>query len=166
MKSSKKRFTIIYVNLFLILFLYILRASGLLLLQIGNISPIILLPLVISIAMFFGELSGAVSGFVVGLLMDTTSVGSSVFGCLSIMIIGLLCGIAAKFYLNKNIKSALALSVVSSFIYYLVKFLCLGLFSGKGVDGQYFANFLLPAVFYTSVFIIPFYFLQKKLKDL
>lgn len=166
MKSSRKRFTIIYINLFLILLLYILRVSGLLLLKIGNISPILLLPLVISIALFFGELNGAIAGFTVGLLMDTSTIGSSVFGCLCIMIIGFLCGIASKFYLNKNIKSALALSVSASFVYYLARFLCFGLFAGKGVDGQYFADFILPGAIYTSLFIIPFYFLQKKLKEI
>lgn len=164
--NNKKRFTVTYVNILLILFLYILRASGLLLLKIGDTSPFILLPLVVSISLFFGEWSGASAGFLVGLLMDSTTLGSSVFSCLSVMLIGLICGVAANFYLNKNIKSALALSVCASLAYYLCKFLFLSVLARKGVDGQYFTSFLLPSVAYTSVFIIPFYFLQKKLKDL
>ncbi|MBR6743554.1 MAG: rod shape-determining protein MreD [Clostridia bacterium] len=166
MKKNKKRFTVTYVNILLILLLYILRASGLLLLKIGDISPILLLPLVVSISLFFGEWNGAAAGFLVGLLMDTTTLGSSVFSCLCFMLIGLTCGVAANFYLNKNIKSALALSVCASFAYYLFKFLFLSIIAGTGIDGQYFASFVLPSIAYTSIFIIPFYFLQKKLKEL
>lgn len=166
MNKRKKRFTITYLNLLLILLLFLLRASGLLTLKIGFISPIVLLPLVISISLFFGEWNGAAAGFLVGLLMDTTALGSSIFNSLCIMIIGLLSGIAANFYLNKNIKSALALSLGASFLYYLAKFFFIDILAEGKVDGHYFASFLLPSVFYTAVFIVPFYFLQRKLKSL
>ena len=128
MNKSKKKFVAVYVNLLLIFILHFLRASGLLSLAIANVSPIVLLPLVVSIAMFFGEWSGAAAGFLVGLLMDSVSMGSSVFNSFCIMTIGLLCGVAANFYLNKNIKSAFALSVSASFAYYLFKFLFLSIF--------------------------------------
>lgn len=166
MNKSKKKFVAIYVNLLLIFILHFLRASGLLSLAVFGVSPIILLPLVVSIAMFFGEWRGATAGFLVGLLMDSLSMGSSIFNSLCIMAIGLLCGIAANFYLNKNIKSAFALSASASFAYYFLKFLFLSIFVDGRVDGKLFADFLLPGVVYTSIFIIPFYFLERKLKDL
>ncbi len=166
MNKNKKRFINAYLNLFLILSLFMLRTSGLLTLNIGQISPIILLPLVVAISMFFGEWYGAAAGFLVGLLMDTTTLGSSIFNTICIMLIGLVCGVAANFYLNKNIKSALALSSCASFCYYLLKFLFLYVLAQNKVDGQLFANYLLPSVFYTALFIIPFYFLERKLKDL
>lgn len=166
MDKRKKRFVITYVNIVMVFLLFILRASGLLTLQIGSISPILLLPLVVSVSMFFGEWYGASVGFLSGLLMDSLSLGSSLFNTFCIMLIGLLCGIAANFYLNKNIKSALALSSAASFGYYLAKFLFLYVFKSGAAEGQLFAEFLLPSVIYTAIFIIPFYFLEKKLKNL
>lgn len=166
MNKNKKRFASVYINLLLIIFLFLFRTSGLITFKIGQISPIVVLPLIVAISMFFGEWSGAAYGFIAGLLMDSTSLGSSLFNSICMMLIGLFCGIVANFYLNKNIKSALALSGAASFSYYLAKFLLLYVLAGNGVDGQLFARYLLPGVLYTSVFIVPFYFLERKLKSL
>lgn len=166
MKKNRLRYLAFFINALLIATLFILRYSGLATLAIGQAVPITLLPLVVAISVFYGEWYGAVSGFFAGALMDTVMSGSSCFNTLVIMLIGLICGFLASYFLNRNIRSAACLSLGAAAVYLFVRLTFFYFFRGISVGAEYYSFYFIPTIFYTALFIIPFYFLEKKLKSM
>ncbi len=155
-----------FINVILILFLFVLRYSGLATLAIGRAIPVTLVPFVTAVSLFYGEWKGAATGFFAGALMDGVMNGSSCFNTIALMLIGVIAGCLSSYYLNKNIRSALCLSLGASFVYLFARLLFFYTFKGISVNMDYFAAYFIPTVFYTALFIIPFFFLEKALKRL
>ncbi len=153
------------VNFSLIGVLFIFRYSGLFVLNIGKATSILIIPLIVAIAIFFGEFSGFMAGLVAGVLLDTQVVGSSCFNIFALMLLGLLSGLLSTYLLNKNLKSAICLSFGATFLYFLSRYLVLFAFQGSPLNFNYFMSHLIPSVIYTSIFIIPFYYLEKILRS-
>lgn len=166
MKKNNRRFIALAINALLLIFLFVIRYSGLATLAIGQAVPITLIPFAVAIALFWGEWVGASVGFIAGALMDGSMSSSSCFNTLALMLIGLICGILSSYYMNKNIRSAICLSLGSAFVYLFARLTFFYSFKGISVGAEYYSNYFIPTVFYTAVFILPFYFLEKKLKDL
>ena len=166
MKNNRGRYVAFFINLFLIIILFVIRYSGLLTLAIGTAIPITLLPLIVGIAIFYGEWFGAAAGLFAGALMDSVMSGSSCFNSLSVMMLGLLSGVLASYFMNKNVRSAACLSLGAAFLYLFARQISFYSFKGIPVDAEYYSTYFIPTAIYTAVFIIPFYFLEKKLKNL
>ena len=161
MKKKKKLLLLNLLNFGIIFVLFLLRYSGVLILKIGQAAPVIILPLIVAIAIFFGELSGFTAGLFAGILMDTQVVGSSCFNVFALMLLGLISGLCSTYLLNKNLKSALCLSLCTSFIYFLFRYLVLFVFKGITFSFDYVISYFLPSVIYTSIFILPCYYFEK-----
>ncbi len=166
MKNNNRQLLAFIINIVIIILLYILRYSGIMTFSIGQAVPITLIPFVVAVAIFYGEWLGAVAGFFAGALMDGSMSGSSCFNTLVIMFIGLVSGILASYFMNKNIRSAACLSLGSAFVYLFAKTIFFYSFKGITTGTDYYSLYFIPTVFYTALFIIPFYFLERKLKDL
>lgn len=166
MKKNRGRYLAFLVNFILIIFLFVIRYSGLITLAIGHAVPITLIPLVVAVSLFFGEWYGAAAGLFAGALMDSSMSGSSCFNTLTVMLLGLLCGVLSSYYMNKNIRSAACLSLGSAFLYLFARQTFFYSFKGITVGAEYYSTYFIPTVIYTAVFIIPFYFLEKKLKNI
>ena len=135
MKKKRSRYIAFFVNLSLIILLFILRYSGLATLNIGHAIPITLIPLIVAVSLFYGEWYGATAGFFAGSRM------------------------------NKNIRSAAFLSLGASFLYLFTRQIFFYSFKGITVDAEYYSTYFIPTVIYTAIFIIPFYLIEKKLKN-
>ncbi len=166
MKNNTRKLIAFTINAIILILLFILRYSGLATLAIGQAVPITIIPFVVALSIFWGEWSGATAGFIAGALMDGVMSGSSCFNTLAIMLIGLICGLLASYYMNKNIHSAACLSLGAAFVYLFARLTFFYSFKGISVGTEYYSSYFIPTVFYTAVFIIPFYFLEKKLKNL
>ena len=166
MKKNTRRLIVFAINAVLLIFLFVIRYSGLATLAIGQAVPITLIPFVVAVSLFWGEWIGATAGFIAGALMDGSMIGSSCFNTLTLMLIGLICGVLSSYYMNKNIRSAACLSLGASFLYLFARLAFFYSFKGISVGTEYYSNYFIPTVFYTAVFILPFYFLEKKLKEL
>ena len=153
------------VNALLIFILFILRYSCGLTFGIGNAIPVILIPLVLSCAIFYGENVAMLAGFFTGALMDGSTSNGSWFNTLFLTLGCLICAFLSARVLNRNIKAAICLSVGLSFGYFFIKYLIFFVFAGVAVNYDYFVLDLIPSALYTSLWLIPFYFLQKKLSD-
>lgn len=164
-KNNRKRWSFI-INAFCIIALFILRYSSLLTLKIGQASPITLIPFVIAVSIFWGSGYGAVAGFFSGVLMDGVLTDSSCFNTIALMFLGALCGVLSSHYLNKNIKSAICLSLGGVFAYLFLKLTIFYSFKEISIGAEYFASYFIPTIFYTALFIIPFYFLERKLSNI
>ncbi len=165
MNVKKKRFICAFVNALLILLCFILRFSGATL-ALGEAVPMILLPLVLSVAMFCSENAALTAGFLAGVLMDSSSSETLLFNTLFLTLGALACSLLSSKYLNRNLKSALCLSAGMSFGYYILKYLIYFVFSSVSAQHSYFSSYLIPSATYTALWIIPFYFMQKKLNNI
>lgn len=166
MKKNRGRYLAFLINFILIIFLFTLRYSGLATLTIGHAAPITLIPLVVAVSLFYGEWYGAATGLFVGALMDSSMSGSSCFNTLTVMLLGLLCGVLSSYYMNKNIRSAGCLSLGATFLYLFTRQTFFYSFKGITVGAEYYSTYFIPSVVYTAIFIVPFYFLEKKLKNI
>ncbi len=166
MNNKKKRFISAFVNILLIFIVFILRYSGVATLKIGGAVPNLLIPLSLSIALFYSEAVGAWSGLCIGILIDSVSAENSFFSTLYFFIGVSLCSVMTARLLNRNFKSAACLSLGMSFGYFFLKYLISFPFKGISVNYDYFVLTLIPSAVYTAVWILPFYFLQKKLTEL
>ena len=127
----------------------------------------LLLPFFIAFCMFAQELTAAFTGLTLGIFMDAFSSGSSLYNTFFLFILGTAIAVLVRYLLNVNFRSALMLSIVSSLVYYLLRWFLYYAFNHTLSDSTaYIMQYALPSVIYTNLFIIPFYFLQKRLNSL
>lgn len=165
MTITRRRFIAALVSSLLLFTLFLLFFMGDGFLRIGNAVPLILLPLVLSISFFYGDNPSIIAGLFAGILLDSSSANTSCFNTLFFVVVAGVTNLLAVRFLNRNLKAAICLSVGVSFGYYFLKYLVYFAFSGVSVTTDYFLNYLIPSSVYTAVWIIPFYFLQKKLSN-
>lgn len=166
MNRKRAQFITVFVNLLLIIIAFLIRYSGSRFLCIGNATPLFLIPITLSIAIFYGENAGLFSGLLAGVLMDSSDSAVTCYNTFFFIIACSLCAVLASRVLNKNIKAALCLSGGMSFGYYILKYIIFYSFSGISVEYGYFTSYLVPSALYTALLLIPFYFLQKNLSNL
>lgn len=131
-------------------------------LTVNGVTPNMVLPLAVAFAFFFGETAGGFFGFFSGILLDLYISPNFPVNALLILVMGCACGLIARLLLTKNIASAIILCIVCLFVYYGVCWICFrGGFSDTGI--WYLKNRFLLSVIYSWIFIIPWYFLCKKL---
>lgn len=163
MNTKRLRFISAFVNVMLICTVIALRYSGVLTFQIGNAIPVVVLPIIIAIALFSSNTASLLYALLAGILMDSMSSDSSCFNTLFLVVTATACNLLINRLLNRNIKAAVYLSAVISLIYFFLKYLIFFAFRSISVNYDYFMLYLIPSVLYTAIFIIPFYFLEKKL---
>ncbi len=165
MEIKRRRFIAAFVNAIIIFAVFLLRFSDIATLQIGYAIPILLIPIVISVSIFFGENATLLSALLAGLLMDCAAADTSCFNTVFFVLGSTACGVMANRFLNRNLKAAVCLSLGLSFAYFVLKYLIFFVFGGIAVNYDYFVLNLIPSAVYTALWIIPFYFLQKKLSN-
>lgn len=166
MNDKKRRFVCAFVNIILIFVIFILRYSGLCTLKIGEAVPNLLMPLALSIAVFYSNTAYLSAGLFIGILMDSAATEASFFNTVYFVVGCSVCSVLATRLLNRNLKAAICLSLGMSFCYFFLRYLVFFAFKGIAVNYEYFVVYLIPSVVYTAVWFIPFYFLQKKLTEI
>lgn len=165
MDIKRRRFIAAFINTLLLLLAFLLRYSGATL-SIGNATPVLLLPITVSVSIFFGGNASLLSGIFAGVLMDSAAADTSCFNTVFFVLAATAGSMLSSRFLNRNLKAAVCLSVGVSFAYFFIKYLVFFAFRGVAVNYDYFILYLIPSVVYTAVWIIPFYFLQKKLSEI
>lgn len=150
---------IYYILAFLVSFA--ITYTTLIPIRIANATPTPLIALVIAYSYFYGETRGFTVGLIVGIFADGVAADTVGFNAIMLAVIGMLAGALVKKYLNKNIYSAVFLSVIGSGVYHFAKWLVFYAFSGIQGIGNYLMMYILPSAVYSALFIIPFYFLGK-----
>ena len=165
MTVTRKRFIAVLINSLLLFALFLLFFSRDGFLRIGNAVPLIILPLVLSISFFYGDNPSIIAGLLAGIFLDSSSAYTSCFNTLFFVIVASVTNLLAFRFLNRNLRAAICLSVSVSFGYYALKYLIYFAFGGVTITTDYFLSYLIPSAVYTAVWMIPFYFLQKKLSN-
>ena len=132
--------------------------------KIVNAAPMLLVPLTVAIGFFYGEWTGFTAGMVMGIFADAVAADTVCFNMLVLTAIGLVSGILVNRYINKNIFSALLLSLAAALLYFtfhwLIFFVAVG-FAGKI---HYFIYHSIPSAVYTAMFILPAYLPARYVK--
>lgn len=128
-------------------------------LDIGSLSPMLLVPFVVCVAMYERSIQGLIYGFIAGALWDFASTGADGMFTLMLSTIGFGLGIIITFYVRNRLFSAVALSLISctavSVAYWLVFIL------RKGLEGSWAVLFthFIPLAVYSSLFVFVYYYL-------
>lgn len=142
---------------------YLFHYTGLIDITIKGASPIILLPITVAVAMFYDELVGLLFGLCCGFAMDAVAASTSVFNTIAFMLIGFIAGLLAKRIFNRNLPAAIALTLISEIGYFGIKWLISVIIPDVQGKVYYLLWNLTPCAVYTLIFIIPLYFLEKRL---
>ena len=165
MNVKYKRFVAVFINALLIFLLALFRYSGVATFRLGEAVPIVLLPVIIAISMYFGDNATILAALFAGVLMDSMSADSSWYNTVFFVIAAAVCNFLSSRFLNRNLKAAAYITLIVSLFYFFLKYLIFFVFGGISVNYDYFLLYLIPSVVYTAAFIVPFYFLEKKLSQ-
>lgn len=149
------------IELALAMLLFLIHYTDIVNIKIFGAEPMLLLPFLVAYSMFREELNAAAVGALTGFFADSVAVGASLLHTLFFFIICFAVALATHYLLNNNLKAAIMLSAFSAIIYYLLRWLCFFAFTGADNSIDYLMKYALPAVIYTALLIIPFYFLQR-----
>lgn len=161
MTLKNNAWQIILINILLFVVFVLLGGSSNVNLTVSNATPLIPIALLISISIFYSEGIAVFSGFVFGAFIDSYS--SLPFGTSSVFLLvaALASSLIIRHLFNNNLRSAIALCLMVSLLYFTLKWLIV--YSSSDLESSigYLVQFGMPSAVYTTVFVIPFYYLQK-----
>ena len=155
---SKKRHPLIFIiNLLLFFPVIILGGNDIIDISIKNATPFLALPLLCGFAIFSSMETAVIVGLLTGILLDGVSIGTYCFNAITFVVLGAFVCLASNTLFNKNLRAAIALSVITCFSYFVAYWLCFAAF-GVGIVNSliYLLQYAVPSEFYSSLLIIPF----------
>lgn len=158
-EERKFRFPLFAVLTALIVFLF--HYTGAVTLKIGNASPMLFLPLVVAVGMYYGEVTGLIYGLFTGFLIDSTASGTYCFNTVFFCFAGFAVGVAVILLFNSNFPAAVTLNVIVCFLYFAIKWVIFYFIPDVQGKIYFLFRYLLPSAFYSSLFIIPIFFAEK-----
>lgn len=164
MPQKTKKVIVAAVNILFLLVVILLQYTPLLSIKIANAAPMLPLSFVIAVSMFCSELSASVMGMTVGIFTDTSSSTSFGFNSIVFFVIAFLTSFLVHYLFNNNFRSATALGILLSALYFILRWLFF--FSiGHSINDSfiYLFQYALPSVIYTAVITLIFYLLEKSL---
>lgn len=162
MKSNKNLFILRLINGILFAVLIFVQYSATFSFKILHANPMLPLALLVAICIFCSEVTGAISGLAVGVFIDATAATPQGFNAITFMLIGLAATLIIRYLFNNNIFSAIALCLLCSAFYFILRWIfCYAGSISLTENLTYLMQTAFPSVIYTSVFIIPLYYLER-----
>ena len=166
-KNHSRRFFVALIELIIFATLLLIHYSGTFKITAIRANPITVIPFLVAFSFFNEEWASAFTGMLVGIFMDSSSSQYSLFHTTIFMLIGLFSCLIIHYLFNNNVRSAIALSLLATLFYFLMRWVFFHAFSSSAYDSVfYLMHYALPSVIYTNIFIVPFYYLQKKLYNI
>ena len=128
-------------------------------LSVGSLSPMLLIPFVVCVAMYERSLTGLAFGVIAGALWDFASTGADGMFTLMLATIGFAVGIVITFYVRNRLFSAFVLTLMSSTAVSVAYWMLFVL--RKGFEGTWMILLtrFLPMALYTALFVVVYYYL-------
>ncbi|MBO4692814.1 MAG: rod shape-determining protein MreD [Clostridia bacterium] len=163
MIARKNTFLLFVFNALLFLFLILFHYSGISI-KISSANPISALALLVAIIMFSGEVSGVITGAVLGIILDSVTATPVGFNTVTLIVISFFAVLVSHYLFNRNLKSAVVLCLICAALYFAARWLVGFAFSGdiKG-SFNYLLRYAAGSSIYTALFVIPFYYIEKRL---
>lgn len=134
-------------------------------LQLGGVSPNLLIMVIAASGMLYGRKLGMFSGVIGGILVDamfSTVIGVSI---LIYTIIGYVNGIANKLYFKEDLYIPLLSIALSDFAYGILYYICRFMLRGRMDFLYYFVHIMLPEAIYTTIVGFFIYMLMRWVKE-
>ncbi len=119
----------------------------------------ILIPLVVTIAMYERSMSGLVFGALAGILWDFATVRGDGFFSVMLSCVGFFAGTLVTYFIRNNLISALILNFGSITIVNISYWLLFILRKGYEGSEQVLFSYYLPSILYTMLFAFIYYYL-------
>ena len=121
-------------------------------LAIAGVNPVLLLSLVVSIGVVYGELIGGICGLCAGVLMEIYASPSVGFHIVLLTGAGIAGGLLIRHVFMNTRFATFVLTLLICFIYFFVDWLLYEVILGGNGGLLYFFRFSLPAAGYTALF--------------
>ena len=145
----------------LIVFTAILQNTNGLFPKIGNASAMLLIPLVVSIAMFERDVAGMLFGLFAGFVWDFYSAHVDGYYIIFLTCVGYACSYLISRYMRNNIVTAMVYSLVFSFLCVTLYWLFFIVFNSvSGVWTLYDRIYLTSAVYTVALTPLYYYFIR------
>ncbi len=142
-----------------------LQSTGMMTLQIGTASAVLILPLVVYAGFYFGVYGGAVIGFLSGTVTDVYS-STLMYNTVALTVVGFFSGLIIARLFNRNFAAASVLNVSASVLYFFLKWLIVYAFKDPA-PMFVFTRFSLPSIVYTAaVGVLLFFLVNLILKNI
>ncbi len=160
--TQKKSAFVTVVNILIFLLLMLFNSTDIISIAIGGANPFIPLSFLVAFCMFYEEIPSVLAGLLVGTLLDGFSATPMCFNSIVFMLIGLFTAVTVRYFFNNNIRSAIALCIICSLFYFTARWVFTYMFSASQAESLiYLFRYDFPSAVYTTVFIVPFYYLER-----
>ena len=167
MPRNLKKCLIFAFNVIIFFSFSILHYSNLLNLKPFTVNVSLIIPLLAAFSIYHSPMASALTGLLSGIIMDSSASGSYCFNAIILLIIGTFVSVSSNTLFNKNIPSAAVISLISALFYFVMHWACFHIFS-EGINQSltFLLKHSLPSAIITALFIFPFYFLYRYIKQL
>jgi len=148
----------------ILLLIYYMQFTTGLMPELIGIRPLPVIPFVICVAMYEGEVYGGVFGIIAGLLWDFSANRVLGFNAIVLMILGIAVGLIITYLMQNNIYSAMILCGSSIFAIELFDWFFYYLLWGYDKPIYVFFRYYILIMIYTSAFIPGFHYFFKWIK--
>ena len=162
MLKNKRHPVILILNILFFFVVILFHYTNAFNLKIYTATPMLVLPLLVAFSLFSSVSKAAAVGLFSGIFMDSVASGSRSFNALILMLIAAFVCVASNNLFNKNIQSAVVLSLICCIFYFVVYWIVFHTFS-KELESSlaYLLKYALPSAVYSAAFIFPFYYIYK-----
>lgn len=163
---KQRKLTVYVINAGLLIAVCLLQYSPYAFYKISTAVPVFAVGLTCAVAAFFGEWHGAAWGALAGVCMDALSADSVCFHTLTLMVVGLVCGILMSHLLNSNYRACLVLCFIASAIFFVSDWFFNYLLT-RQEHWVFLLKHAIPSAVYTALtgflFILLYSFIYNKL---
>lgn len=102
--------------------------------EIAGVRPALLISVAVCIAMFEGEVIGAIAGIFAGALWDTVTVTADGYNALYLMVACAVCGFLLRVFMRNNIITYIMMNCAITILYFVTYVLFF--ITARGIDGS------------------------------
>lgn len=162
MSKTLKNSLIITFNVIIFFFISIIHHSELPSIEIYGAKTTLIIPLLVAFSLWYSPITSAVTGMLSGMILDSATNGAYCFHAIVFLIIGTFVSVTSSTLFNKNLPSAIVISLICSAFYHIAKWLVFHTFFEGATNALTFLfEITLPSAVLTALFIFPFYYLYK-----
>lgn len=160
-KENKEEITRRAVFALLIVFTAVLQNTGGLFPKIGGVSPMLLVPLTVCIAMFENDMGGMMLGLFAGVVWDFYSARVDGLYAILLMAAGYACAFLIARYMRNNFVTAIVYTLIASLVCSALYWLIFVLPLGTQGAGTVLLRYYLTSVAYTTLLSPLYYFFVR-----
>lgn len=160
--NTKRHPFIFLINILIFFTVILLHYTDLCSINIGRATLLLILPLMTAFSLFHSPIACALTGLFAGIFMDACTIGSYCFNAIILLCIGTFVSVSSNNLFNKNLPSAMVLSLITSAVYFIMQWIVFHTDNVTLDDSLiYLLRYAFPSAVLSAVFIIPLYYLYK-----